>query len=260
MNDWQARVAIVTGAASGIGRAATERILAHGGAVVAVDLTESGLEWLRAADPGGARTRCVVGDVTDAETNERAVTAAQGLGGLDAMLLNAGLPATGSIDGLDMDTFDRVVAVNLRAVVLGVRAGLPALRRSNAPAVAVTASVSGLGGDPGLWAYNTAKGGVVNFVRAAALELGREGIRINAVCPGPIHTGMTSALAQTPVHEALRRHIPLGRWGEAAEVAAVLVFLASPAASFVNGAIVPVDGGVTASSAQFTPGEAGIDR
>lgn len=104
-----------------------------------------------------------------------------------------------------------------------------------------------------MWAYNAAKGGVVNFVRAAALELGREGIRVNAVCPGPTHTGMTAGVLQSSMHEELRRHIPLGRWGEAHEIAAVLTFLASPVASFVNGAIVPVDGGVFAGSAQFTP-------
>jgi meso-butanediol dehydrogenase/(S,S)-butanediol dehydrogenase/diacetyl reductase len=258
MNDWTQRVAIVTGAASGIGRAAVTRILAGGGGVVAVDLADAGLAWLRTVDPEGSRTRAIVGDVTDVQTNARAVAAAESLGGVDAMLLNAGLPATGTIESLDMATFDRVLSVNLRAVVLGVRAGLPALRKSKSPAIVVTASVSGLGGDPGMWAYNTAKGGVVNFVRAAALELGREGIRINAVCPGPIHTGMTQGLLQSPVHEELRRHIPLGRWGEAEEVAAVLTFLASPAASFVNGAIVPVDGGVTASSAQFTPWGASI--
>jgi len=253
MSDWNGRVAIVTGAASGIGRAAARRILEQGGRVVAVDLAQSGLVWLKEIDPDGARTRTVAGDVTEESTNARAVAASDTLGGLDAMLLNAGLPATGTLESVDMATFDRVLAVNLRAVVLGVRAGLPRLRKSKTPTVAVTASVSGLGGDPGLWAYNTAKGGVVNFVRAAALELGREGIRINAVCPGPIHTGMTTAILQTPVHEELRRHIPLGRWGEAEEVAAVLTFLTSPAASFVNGAIVPVDGGVTAGSAQFTP-------
>jgi len=253
MSDWSGRAAIVTGAASGIGRAATKRILEQGGRVVAVDLEEKGLAWLQEVDPAGARTRAVAGDVTLESTNTRAVEAAQALGGLNAMLLNAGLPANGSLESLDMATFDRVIAVNLRAVVLGVRAGLPALRKATAPAIVVTASVSGLGGDPGLWAYNAAKGGVVNFVRAAALELGREGIRINAVCPGPIHTGMTTAILQTPVHEELRRHIPLGRWGEAEEVAAVLAFLASPIASFVNGAIVPVDGGVSAGSAQFTP-------
>jgi NAD(P)-dependent dehydrogenase (short-subunit alcohol dehydrogenase family) len=105
-----------------------------------------------------------------------------------------------------------------------------------------------------MWPYNAAKGGVVNLVRSAALELARDGVRINAVCPGPIHTGMTKGIQQAEaVHEELRRHIPLGRWGEAAEVARVICFLASRAASFVTGAIVPVDGGVTANSGQFTP-------
>jgi meso-butanediol dehydrogenase / (S,S)-butanediol dehydrogenase / diacetyl reductase len=249
-NDWTGRVAIVTGAGSGIGLAAAKRILALGGRVVAVDLDEKGLASL---DAGGS-VRKLAGDVTLEATNAAAVAAAQELGSLNALILNAGLPAQGAIDQLDMATFDRVIAVNLRAAVLGVRAALPALRKAESPAIAVTASVSGLGGDPGLWAYNTAKGGVVNFVRSAALELGKQGIRVNAVCPGPTHTGMTTGIQQAPpVHEELRRHIPLGRWGEAEEIAAVLVFLTSPAASFVNGAIVPVDGGVFAGTAQFTP-------
>jgi NAD(P)-dependent dehydrogenase (short-subunit alcohol dehydrogenase family) len=260
MSDWKDRVAVVTGAASGIGRAATQRILEQGGRVVAVDLPAADLSWLEALDPDGAHTRIVAADVTDEAANASAVAAAAELGGLDAMLLNAGLPVNGTIESVDMASFDRVIAVNLRAVVLGVRAGLPALRKSKTPAVVVTASVSGLGGDPGLWAYNAAKGGVINFVRSAALELGREGIRINAVCPGPVQTGMTTLIRQTPVFEELRRHIPLGRWGEAPEVASVLLFLASPAASFVNGAIVPVDGGVSAGSAQFTPWGPAIER
>lgn len=249
-NDWSGRVAIVTGAGSGIGLAAARRVLALGGRVVAVDLEEKGLAALGAS----GSVREVIGDVTREATNAAAVAAAQELGGVNALILNAGLPARGAIDELDLATFDRVLAVNLRAVVLGVRAALPSLRKADGPAIAVTASVSGLGGDPGLWAYNAAKGGVVNFVRSAALELGKQGIRVNAVCPGPTHTGMTTGIQQaSPVHEALRRHIPLGRWGEPEEVAAVLVFLSSPAASFVNGAIVPVDGGVFAGTAQFTP-------
>jgi NAD(P)-dependent dehydrogenase (short-subunit alcohol dehydrogenase family) len=252
--DWTGRVAVITGAGSGIGLAAARRVLALGGRVVAVDLEEKGLAQLE-----GAGVRKLAGDVTQESTNAAAVALAQDLGGLHALVLNAGLPANGAIDQLDMATFDRVIAVNLRAAVLGVRAALPALRKAEAPAIAVTASVSGLGGDPGLWAYNAAKGGVVNFVRSAALELGKQGIRINAVCPGPTHTGMTTAILQAPpVHEELRRHIPLGRWGEAEEIAAVLVFLCSPAASFVNGAIVPVDGGVFAGTAQFTPWGSGL--
>ncbi len=252
---WQGRVAIVTGAASGIGRATAQRILASGGSVVAVDLDAKGLAWAE----GAPRAQVLAGDVTHEATNQAAVLRAAQLGGVSALVLNAGLPANGPIDGLDMATFDRVMAVNLRAVVLGIRAALPALRKAADPAVVVTASVSGLGGDPGLWAYNAAKGGVVNFVRSAALELGREGIRVNAVCPGPIHTGMTQGIQQiAPVHEELRRHIPLGRWGEPEEVAAVIAFLGSPLASFVNGAIVPVDGGVFAGSAQFTPWGPGV--
>jgi len=245
--DWTGRVAVITGAGSGIGLAAARRVLALGGRVVAVDLEEKGLAQLE-----GANVRKLAGDVTQESTNAAAVALAQELGGLHALVLNAGLPANGAIDQLDMATFDRVIAVNLRAA-------LPALRKADAPAVAVTASVSGLGGDPGLWAYNAAKGGVVNFVRSAALELGKQGIRINAVCPGPTHTGMTKEIRQLqPVHDELRRHIPLGRWGEAEEIAAVLVFLCSPAASFVNGAIVPVDGGVFAGTAQFTPWGSGL--
>lgn len=251
MSDWASRVAIVTGAASGIGRAATARILDQGGRVVAVDREALALDKLK--DATRSDIRIVVGDVTLEETYARAIEAARELGGLNTMLLNAGSVVTGQIDSLDMAEFDRIVNVNLRAVVLGVRAGLPLLRAAVAPSIVVTASVSGLGGDPGMWAYNAAKGGVVNFVRAAALELGREGIRVNAVCPGPTHTGMTTGVLQSPMHEELRRHIPLGRWGEAHEIAAVLTFLASPAASFVNGAIVPVDGGVFAGTAQFTP-------
>ncbi len=253
MSNWVARVAIVTGAASGIGRAAAKQILAEGGSVVLVDQRRPDTEFFSNSDSTGERTRVVVGDVTLEFTYASAVAAAQELGGLNAMLLNAGKVVSGTIESLGMDVFDNVIGVNLRAVVLGVRAGLPLLRKANGPAIAVTASVSGLGGDPGMWAYNTAKGGVVNFVRAAALELGRDGIRINAVCPGPTHTGMTADILQSPVHEELRRHIPLGRWGEPEEIGSVLTFLTSPAASFVNGAIVPVDGGVFAGSAQFTP-------
>ena len=108
-----------------------------------------------------------------------------------------------------------------------------------------------------MWAYNAAKGGVINFVRSAAIDLARDAIRVNAVCPGPIRTGMTATIEESarPVFEALRRHIPLQRWGEADDVAAVIAFLMSPQAAFVTGAVIPVDGGVTANTGQFLPPE-----
>jgi meso-butanediol dehydrogenase/(S,S)-butanediol dehydrogenase/diacetyl reductase len=242
----------VTGAASGIGRATVERIIERGGRAVAVDLDKDKLGWLT----GREGVVAVSGDISQLTTNAEMVDAAKSsFGRLDVVVLNAGLPAQGTIDGLSLDVFERVLDVNLRGCVLGLRAALPALREAGGGSVVMTASVSGLGGDPGLWAYNTAKGAVVNFVRTAALELARDGIRVNCICPGPIRTGMTEPIiaAAPRVYETLRSQIPLQRWGEPGEVAEAICFLASSAASFITGAILPVDGGITASSGQFAP-------
>jgi NAD(P)-dependent dehydrogenase (short-subunit alcohol dehydrogenase family) len=246
------RVAIVTGAASGIGRACVQRFIAAGGAVVAVDLDGDRMEWTE----GEARIATLAGDVTSEAVNAEAVQLAEErFGRLDVLVLNAGLPAAGRIEELPLEQFDRVVDVNLKAPLLGIRAGAPALRRAGSGSIVVTASISGLGGDPGMFAYNAAKGGVVNLVRSAAFELAQDRIRINAVCPGPIRTHMTEpVIAASPDWaEDLLAHVPLGRWGEADEVAAVIEFLASPAASFVTGTVLPVDGGVRAGSGQFRP-------
>ena len=155
---------------------------------------------------------------------------------------------------MPMADLDRVLDVNVKAVVLGMRAAVPAMRKVGGGSIVVTASTSGIGGDPGMWPYNTSKGAVVNLVRATSLDLAADNIRVNAVCPGPIRTGMTARLQSVPaVDEALRVRIPMQRWGLASEVAAVINFLASPDASFVTGAIVPVDGGITANTGQFSP-------
>ena len=247
---WQGRAAAITGAASGIGRAFAERVLAAGGRVLAADMDAAALAWTREHPHAFA----LVGDVTEEQTNaELARQARERFGALHALVLNAGLPQRGPIEDLPLADFDRALAVNLRAVVLGLRAALPLLCESEAPAVVVTASVSGLGGDPGLWPYNAAKAGAINLVRAAALDLAPRGIRVNAVCPGPIHTAMTRGVRETPqLYQSLRANIPLRRWGEPGEVAAAMDFLASPAASFITGAILPVDGGLTANTGQFS--------
>lgn len=247
------RVTIVTGAASGIGRATVERLAAGGGQVVAVDRTADSFDWL---DSGQDCVAVVSGDVTDPDTNDAAVSAAlERFGRLDAAVFNAGVSMGGDLLDLPMEQFDRAIDVNVRAVVLGIRAVTPVLReQGDGGRLVVTASTSGIAGDPNLWAYNTSKGAVVNLVRAAALDLGPDGITVNAVCPGPTTTAMTSRLTELPeAHEALRRRIPMQRWGRPEEVAAAIAFLVSADASFVNGAIMPVDGGVTANVGLFSP-------
>ena len=163
------------------------------------------------------------------------------------MIVRADAPAT------DDAAWYRQMRVNVDGSFFMCRAAIRQMRRQGSGAIVNFGSIWGSAGGKGHVAYATAKGAVHNLTRSLALDHAREGIRINAVCPGPIQTGMTTAIRQTPVFDELRRHIPLGRWGEPEEVAAVLAFLASPVASFVNGAIVPVDGGVFAGSAQFTP-------
>jgi len=254
MEAFDGRVAVVTGAASGIGRATSEQLVRAGASVVAVDLDRDALAWTE----GASRIAPLAGDVSSADDNAAAIALAlERFGGLDVLVLNAGLASAGSIEALPTETFDRVLDVNLRGSVLGLRAAIPALAESDAAAVVMTASVSGLAGDPGMWAYNAAKGGVVNLVRAAAIDLAHRGIRVNGVCPGPTRTGMTSLIenAAPEMYESLRRHVPLQRWAEPHEVASAILFLASSAASFVTGALLPVDGGVTASTAQFLPPE-----
>jgi 3-oxoacyl-[acyl-carrier protein] reductase len=245
------RVTIVTGAASGIGRAAAELLACRGYGVVAVDLDEERLGWTRTNE----NIVPLAGDVCSKTLNARAVaTAVDRFGRLDASVLNAGIPSSGDLIDSPLDAFDRTIEVNVRAVLLGIRAAVPAMREAGGGRIVVTASTSGLGGDPLMWAYNTAKAGVINLVRAAAIDLAAEDITVNAVCPGPTETQMTAGIKlDAQRHEDLRRAIPAQRWGRPEEIAAVIAFLVSPEASFVTGTAIPVDGGITASTGQFRP-------
>jgi len=252
MSDFEGQAAIVTGAASGIGRATAERLAAGGARVVAADIDASALAWTQDHD---ALLACP-GDVTSADFNRAMVEACRKeFGRLDALILNAGISANGSIQDMDLELFSRVMDVNVRGVVLGLQAALPLLRADGAGSVVVTASISGLAGDPGMWPYNVSKGAVANLVRAASLDLAHEGIRVNGICPGPIHTGMTdpAALGSADLLEALRRNIPLQRIGEASEAAELIAFLASSRASFITGTLIPVDGGISANSGALRP-------
>jgi meso-butanediol dehydrogenase/(S,S)-butanediol dehydrogenase/diacetyl reductase len=239
------RVALVTGGASGIG-AATARALAREGArVVVVDLDrERGAAVATAC--GG---ELAVTDVADAAALTATVArAAAAHGRLDVLVSNAFATAAGPIARLEPAAWERTLAVTLTAAFTALRAAVPHLRGGGA--VVHVASVSGLAGDRGLAAYNAAKAGLVNFTRAAALELAPAGVRVNAVCPGLVDTpALARALGRTPERApALGAAVPLGRLGRPEEIAHAILFLASDEASYVTGATLVVDGGLTAGT------------
>ncbi|MEW9529246.1 SDR family NAD(P)-dependent oxidoreductase [Microbispora sp. NPDC049125] len=241
---------IVTGAAAGIGRAAALLFAERGYGVVAVDVA------VPVCPDGSDGLVPLVGDVSEEPVNEAAVAlAVREFGRLDVVVLNAGIGGTPPLDAPGaIERFDRMVAVNLRGPVLGIRAAAPALRARGGGAIVLTASVSGLAGDPGVWAYNATKAAVVNLVRGTAIDHARQGIRINAVAPGLTDTPRTAVHRDDPDLEAeLTRRIPMGRWARPHEQAEAIWFLASPAASYITGVTLPVDGGLTASTGLLPP-------
>lgn len=244
--------AVVTGAASGIGRATVELFSERGFGVVAVDRDGARLAEL----DGRLEVVTLSGDVTDADTNRAAVAlAADRFGRLDVAVLNAGFGGAPPIEAPGAaEALDRIHAVNVRAVAEGIAAAAPALRAAGGGSIVVTSSGAGLRGDPYTWAYNATKAGSINLVRSAALDYAYQGIRINAIAPGLTLTGLTEAtLSDGPLRESLLRRIPLHRWADPREQAEVIWFLASPAASYVTGTVIPVDGGLSASNGFLLP-------
>jgi meso-butanediol dehydrogenase/(S,S)-butanediol dehydrogenase/diacetyl reductase len=191
-------------------------------------------------------------DVSDAEQVRGLMDAAMGaFGGIDVLFNNAGIGSFGETPDLSVDEWKRVIAVDLDSVFYGCKAAIPYMRVRGGGAIVNTASVSGLGGDYGFSAYNAAKGAVVNYTRTLALDHGKDNIGTNAVCPGLIDTRLARAIiANEEIQAYYREHHPMGRAGRAEEVAAAVAFLASGDASFINGAMLTVDGGLSAGTGQ----------
>jgi 3-oxoacyl-[acyl-carrier protein] reductase len=243
---------LVTGAASGMGRA-TARVFAAEGANVAVtDFVAGGAEAVAAeiiADGGTAKAWTL--DVANRDNIDAVVgEIAAHFGGLDIIVNNAGISVATPIDGDGYDAaWEKSIAVLLTAHPRIIRAALPYLRKSRSPRIVNIASTEALGATALHSPYSAAKAGVVGLTRSLAVELGRDGITVNCICPGPITTGMTARINDE--HKAIyaRRRTALGRYGDPEEVAHMTLSLCLPAASFLTGAIIPVDGGLMARNA-----------
>lgn len=240
---------LVTGAASGMGKA-TARVFAEDGALVAV--TDLRLEDAQAvADEIGDSAAAWALDVTDnTQITEVVAAVAERFGRLDIVVNNAGFAAFRSLDDPDYDsTWDRSLAVHLTAPQRIVRAALPFLRKAPAPRVVNIASTEALGATPFDSPYVAAKSGLVGMTRAMAVDLGRDGITVNCICPGPIDTAMTAAISAEDKDTYARRRTALRRYGRAEEVAHITLSVCLPVASYLTGTVIPVDGGLMARNA-----------
>jgi 3-oxoacyl-[acyl-carrier protein] reductase len=232
------KVVLVTGAASGMGRAIAELFDAEGAKVAATDRNGENL-------PGDANWPL---DVTDATAINTVVgEVVDTLGPIDILVNCAGTSAAAPIDAADYDdAWNATLAVNLVGYVRMIQACLPYLAREGEGRIVNIASTEGLGATAYLSPYTVSKHGVVGLTRSLACELGPRGVTVNCICPGPIHTGMTALIPDDDKQKFARRRVPLRRYGDPEEVAHVVLSVALPASSFLNGAIIPVDGGLTA--------------
>jgi len=245
MERLQGRVALVTGAASGIGRATAVRLADEGAVVIALDVSEDGLATTKAACPDGAIVDTVVGDVTDRDLAPRVVSwVVERHGQLDVLANVAGILRTAHTHEHHLDVWDRVMAVNLTGTFAFCRAALPALVESHGNIVNVS-STAALAGTPWAAAYAASKGGVLALTRTIAVEYARRGVRCNAVCPGSIDTPITDDFAFPEGADArlVERIMALDKPRGPETVAAAIAFLASDDAAHVNGEDVRVDGG-----------------
>lgn len=256
------KIAIITGGAGGIGQAAARQFTAEGARVVLVDREEAALQSI-VGSIGEDKASYVVADVTQPEQAQGYVkSAVERWGGVDILLANAGIEgAVSPITDYAIDTFDQVMAVNVRGVWLGLKYVIPAMRERGSGSIVITSSTAGIGGTAGMSAYVTSKHAVIGMMRTAALECAPLGIRVNTVNPAPIETRMMRSLEEMRVAAedsseatiertklAYEARIPLQRYGDPEEVAKLMLFLASDDSSFCTGGVYMVDGGSSAGS------------
>lgn len=244
------KVAIVTGAASGIG-AATARAFSHAGArVMLADVDQDALDRLAASLPPERTVSRKVDVSNEAEVAALVAATVESFGALDVMFNNAGVLVEGSVEHTSSEDWQKIFGVNLSGVFYGSKAALPYLKLRKG-CIVNTASVSGLGADKDMAAYNAVKGAVVNLTRAMAIDHGRDGIRVNSVCPTFTKTGMTQdMLEDKAMVQSFINRIPMGRLGEPEDIAKAVLLLCSDHAGFITGVNLPVDGGLCASNGQ----------
>ena len=254
------KVALITGAGSGIGRESALLFAREGASVVVADVVaEAGRETVSAIEANGGRAVFVRSDVSRAADVRAMIEAAEeSYERLDVLFNNAGIfpAADGSVLETDEATWDLVMSVNLKGVFLGCKYGIPALLRSGGGSIVNTASfVALMGAATPQIAYTASKGGVLSMTREIAVEFARRGIRANAICPGPVETPLLAELFSDPARRARRMvHIPPGRLARPEEIARAALFLASDESSYINGTAFTVDGGITAA---YTTPESG---
>ena len=248
------KVAVITGGGGGIGRAAGKLFATEGADVLLVDIAETALKEA-VQEIGSNRVSCFVADVTSAEDNRAMIACAQArYGGVDVFLANAGIEGDVSpIVDYDESRFDQVMAVNVKGVFLGLQASIPALAARGGGSIIITSSVAGVSGGPGVAPYVTSKHAVIGMMRSAAKECAAQKIRVNTVNPSPVETAMMRRLeegfapgAATRAKAAMKSRIPLQRYATPADIAKVMLFLASDDSAWVTGSVYMADGGNTA--------------
>lgn len=247
------RVAIVTGAASGMGRATAILFASEGAKVAVTDLDQASCDAVVSEiKASGGTANAYALDVSNHDAIKSVVAnVASDFGGVDILVNNAGISAFCPLDaGDEYDAiWDRALSILLTAHQRTVRAALPWLRKSDAARIVNIASTEGLGATPGDTPYVAAKTGVTGLTRGMAVDLGKEGITVNCICPGPIRTGMTNNVPEDDKTLYAKRRTALRRYAWPEEVAHMTLSLVLPAASFITGAVIPVDGGLMARNA-----------